>query len=431
VSERIGIQGECDERFAAVRETFERGFETGDELGASVCVTVEGETVVDLWGGFADSARTRPWGRDTLANVYSTTKGMTAICALRLVDEGLLDLDAPVARYWPEFAAAGKGDLPVRHLLTHRAGLAAVRKPLALDALYDWDTMTKALAEEEPWWEPGTRHGYHALTYGYLVGELVRRITGRSLGTYFREEVAEPLGLDIHIGLPEEHDARVAELVQGPIHAGEGPNLFELIAAQPESLIGKAFANPLLHPLAPNTRAWRAAEIPAANAHATAASLARVYAALSLSGELDGVRVLSKGTIEEARTEHSYGMDAVLPLVTRFGLGFGMPTEEEPLGPNPRVFGHAGMGGSYGQADPESRMSFGYTMNLMHMGLWLVDPRPRRLLAAVYESLTPLAASPEGAQRAQASEARGRGRPRPNREGPGSPRAAPAARLAR
>jgi CubicO group peptidase (beta-lactamase class C family) len=387
LSEQIEIHGTCDEGFARVRDTFARGFQDGDELGAAVCINVEGETVVDLWAGWADAARTRPWEHDTLVNVYSTTKGMTAICALRLVDEGLLDLDAPVTRYWPEFAKAGKERIPVRDLLTHRAGLAAVRKPLAPSSIYEWDSMTGALAEQDPWWEPGTRHGYHALTYGWLVGELVRRISGKSVGTYFRDEVAKPLGLEFYIGLPEALDARVAELVQGPIHPGDGPDLFQLILSEPESLVSKAFVNPPLDLTAPNTRPWRAAEIPAANGHGTAAALARVYGCLALGGELDGVRVLSGDVIEQARTEHSSGKDEVLPVPTRFGLGFGMPTEEEPTGPNPRVFGHAGMGGSYGQSDPEHRMGFGYTMNLMHMGFWVVDPRPRALLAGVYESL--------------------------------------------
>lgn len=387
MGDAVEIQGTCDPRFAGVRDTFAAAFERGDELGASVCLTVEGETVVDLWGGWADAERTRRWERDTLVNVYSTTKGMTALCALRLVDDGRLDLDAPVARYWPEFAEKGKERIPVRDLLTHRAGLPAVREPLPPGALYDWDLMAAALARTEPWWEPGTRHGYHAVTYGYLVGEVVRRVAGRSVGTYFREEVAEPLGVDFHIGLPEALEGRVAELVQGPVHLEAGPNLWEQILQDPESVIFKAFMNPPLDPMSPNTREWRAAEIPAANGHGTAAALARVYSALALDGELDGVRVLSRDAIEQARTEHSLGQDEVLPLVSRFGLGFGMPPDQEPVGPNPRVFGHAGAGGSYGQADPESRMGFGYTMNLMHTGLWLVDPRPRKLLEGAYAAL--------------------------------------------
>ena len=384
---RWSLEDIVRDRFSGVQRAFEESFARGEELGASVCVTVEGETVVDLWGGFADEDRTLLWERDSLVNVFSTTKGMTALCALRLVEQGILDLDAPVARYWPEFAAAGKEDLPVRFLLSHRAGLAAVGPALPAGSLYDWSRMTAALANQAPWWVPGQEHGYHAVTFGFLVGELVRRLTGRSLGTYFREELAQPLGLDFHIGLPEELDRRVSPLVQGPVHDSDGPDLFQAILAQPEGLLAKAFVNPPLDIMDANTRAWRAAEIPAANGHATAAALARIYTALALGGDLEGVHVLSPEVIELARTEQSLGPDRILPVVSRFGLGFQMPPPTEPLGPNSEVFGHSGMGGSYGQADPENRMGFGYTMNLLHSGLWLVDPRPRALLRRVYEAL--------------------------------------------
>ena len=387
MADPIEMRGHCDPRFRGVQDELEQAFARGDELGASVCVTLEGETVVDLFAGYADEARTRPWERDSLVNVFSTTKGMTTLCALRLVEEGQLDVDAPVAKYWPEFAAGGKAELPVRYLLSHRAGLVAVQKPLPAGALYDWEVMTQALAEQEPWWTPGEQHGYHAVSFGFLVGEVVRRITGQSLGTYFRKTFAEPLGLDFHIGLAEEHEPRVSPLVDGPVHTGDEPDLFQRIVADPESMLAKAFINPPLLPTDANTRAWRAAEIPAANGHGTASALARVYAALSLGGDLEGVHVLSPEVIEMGRTEQSLGKDLILPMVSRFGLGFAMPPAEEPTGPNPRVFGHAGAGGSYGQADPENRMSFGYTMNLTHAGIWLVDPRPRALLARVYEAL--------------------------------------------
>ncbi len=386
MADRPEIQGRCDARFARVKEEFAAAFARGDELGAAVSITLEGQPVVDLWAGFADAEKTRPWEHDTLVNVYSTTKGITAICALRLVDQGKLDLDAPVAEYWPEFAAAGKQRIPVRWLLSHQAGLPAVREPLPPDAYYRWDLMARSLAAERPWWEPGTQHGYHAITYGYLVGEVIRRITGKSVGTYLREELAAPLGLDLHIGIGPEHDARIAELVQRPPEPGM-PNMLELLQQDPEGAAAKAFTNPILAPGAPGTREWRAAEIPAANGHATARALAKLYGALACGGTLDGVRVLTPRTIDAARTEQALGRDALLPLVTRFGLGFGLPTEEEPVGPNPRAFGHAGAGGSYGMADPEARMGFGYTMNLMHMGLWLVDPRPRALLARAYRAL--------------------------------------------
>ena len=387
MSDSVDIQGICDARFEGVREIFARSFASGADLGASVCVLWEGEPVVDLWGGHADEARSRLWARDSLVNVFSTTKGMTALCALRLVEEGRLDLDAPVARYWPEFAAAGKASIPVRYLLNHQAGLPAIRPELASDALYDWSVMVEALAAQDPWWEPGSKHGYHAITFGFLVGELVRRITGRSIGTYFREELAAPLGLDFHIGLPEIHEDRVVGLVEGPVHESEGPNLMEAIFAEPDGMLAKAFLNPPIDPMVVNERAWRAAEIPAANGHGTAESLARIYSVLATGGSLDGVHVLHPETIERARTEESYGADAILPLVSRFGVGFSLPPAEEPTGPNLQAFGHAGMGGSYGQADPEYRMGFGYTMNLMHTGAWLVDPRPRALLQGVYEAI--------------------------------------------
>ncbi|MBM4335027.1 MAG: beta-lactamase family protein [Deltaproteobacteria bacterium] len=383
---KLEIQGRCDPRFKRVRELFEAGFESGAELGAGLNVVVDGRELIDLWGGFADRERTRPWRRDTLANVYSTTKGITAIAAHQLVERGELELDAPVARYWPEFAQKGKASIPVRMLLNHRAGLAAVTRPLAPADLFDWATMTRALEEQEPWWKPGADHGYHALTYGWLVGELIRRVSGMSVGRYVREHVAAPLGAEFWIGLPEELDARTAELHQGPIST-DGPNLMQRMAAEPNGVLAKAFGNPPLLLMSPNTRAWRAAELPAANGHTTAPALARIYAALASGGELDGVRILRRDTIERAREEESYGPDRVLALVSRFGLGFMLPPENEPLGPNPRTFGHGGAGGSLGLADPETKVGFGYVMNLMHTGAWLADPRPRALLDALYEGL--------------------------------------------
>jgi CubicO group peptidase (beta-lactamase class C family) len=389
----VEIHGECHPRFGRVRDAFAREFAQGNELGASLCLTLEGETVVDLHAGFVDRARTRPWRRDVLANVYSTTKGLTALAAHRLADEGVLDLDAPVARYWPEFAQAGKARIPVRWLLSHQAGLPAVRRPLPPEALYDWQTMTAALAAQEPWWEPGTRHGYHAVTFGWLVGEVVRRIRGRSLGDVVRDEIARPLGVDFEIGFGPELDARVAPLLPGPAHAPEGGgapgfDLASAITSDPEGLLAKAFANPpALDPAQLLTRAWRAAELPAVNGHSNAHSLARIYGALANGGAIGGVRLLSREAVERARIEQVDGPDAVLPLRTRLALGFFLPTDEEPVGPNRRAFGHGGAGGSYSFADPEHRLSCGYVMNLMHTGLWLVDPRPRRLLSAAYACL--------------------------------------------
>jgi len=379
----IPIEGHCDYRFHAVRETFEAAFESGAEVGAAVCIVKDGETVVDLWGGFRDPAKTRPWQRDTLANVFSTTKGMTALCAHKLVDEGRLELDAPVARYWPEFAQQGKGDVSVRQLISHQAGLPAVRQPLEQAALFDWDRMTEALAAEEPWWEPGTRHGYHAMTFGWLVGEVVRRVTGTSLGSYFAKEFAEPLGADFRIGFGPELDDRVAPLVQGPIVMPEdGTSMLQELLTHPQGMTAKAFNNPpLFGNDVHNTREWRAAEIPAANGHASAAGIATIYGKLA-SGEL-----LSAPVLEEARSCQAEGEDAVLPLVTKIACGFMLAPDNEPCGPNPRAFNHAGAGGSLGYCDPEARLGLGYVMNNMHMGAWLVDPRARALVDAAYQNL--------------------------------------------
>jgi len=375
----VPIKGECDPRFARVREIFEQNIAEGADLGAAVAFTLDGEPVVDLWGGHLDFNRTREWERDTLVNVYSTTKGMTAICAHQLVEAGKLDLDAPVAEYWPEFAAAGKQTLPVRYLLSHQAGLPAVEKPLSDDALYDWPVMTAALAEQAPWWEPGTQHGYHAVTYGHLVGELVRRISGQSLGVYFKDHVADPLGADFHIGTPAELDARTSDL-HGKLATKVSDDVAKTLPKQlldfmnsftdPTTMTGAAFNNPRQHPGQVNTRAWRAAEIPAANGHGTARALARVYGALARGGEVDGVRILMPASIERAIAEQSNGPDAVLGgLPMRFGLGFMLRSPIMPLSPSERAFGHPGAGGSIGMADPDAKVGFGYTLNKMQQGL--------------------------------------------------------------
>jgi CubicO group peptidase (beta-lactamase class C family) len=384
----VKIEGACDPKFERVKQAFAANFESGAETGAACAIALDGNPVVDLWGGFADRAQTRPWTRDTLVNVYSTTKGLTAICAHRLVDQGKLDLNAPVAKYWPEFAQGGKEKLPVRFLLSHRAGLPAVRKPLDPNALFEWNTMCSALAEQEPWWEPGTRHGYHALTFGFLVGEVIRRITGKTPGTYFRDELAGPLGLDAHIGLGAEHDARTGDLIPSPPPAPGEPNLFVEAAKNPESVTAKAFMNPpvLTKPGLVNSREWRAAEIPAANGHTTARALARLYGALARGGEVEGYRVLTPGSIARCYEEQSRGADEVLFISTRFSLGFMMSQPGASLGPNSRSFGHPGAGGSLGYADPDTKIGFGYTMNRMQSGI-LIDSRATRLIDALYESL--------------------------------------------
>lgn len=383
----VTIEGSCEARFARVREAFADNFASRRETGASVSIVLDGRTVVDLWGGWADKARTRRWTRDTIVNVYSTTKGLTAICAHRLAAERRLGLDEPVANYWPEFAARGKHRITVRALLNHRAGLPAIRTPLVPEDLYDWRKITDALAAEEPWWEPGTKHGYHAITFGYLVGEVIRRITGQSVGGYFREEIAAPLEIDAHIGLDARHDARVAEMIGAPPPAPDEFNLLAEAASHPESVTAKTFMNPLVLSMARvNSRAWRGAEIPAANGHANGRALARLYGALARGGEVDGARVMESGEIPACYTEESYGRDEVLLITTRFSSGFMISQPGEEMGPSTHAFGHPGAGGSLGFADPEAKIGFGYAMNRMGGGI-LLDPRAKALIAALYASL--------------------------------------------
>ena len=379
MSETAPIHGHCDPRFEAVRQVFSENLKSGNDLGAGVAFTLHGEPVVDLWGGFLDLEHTQPWERDSLVNLYSTTKGMTAICAHQLMERGQLDVDAPVANYWPEFAAAGKASIPVRQLLCHQAGLPAIRKPLETSVLYDWEALTAALAEQEPWWEPGTRHGYHALTFGHLVGEVIRRVSGQSVGNYFRENVAEPLDADFQIGLPDKDHARTSTL-HGRLIGGDpkasGSEIPEPLKAfmrdmaDPTTMTGGAFNNPRIPPDAVNSAEWRRAEIPAANGHGTAQSLARIYGALACGGEVDGVRILDGETIERAIEVQAEGPDAVLGgMPMRFGLGFMLRSPIIPLSPSPRAFGHPGAGGSIGMADPDAGVGFGYTPNKMQMGL--------------------------------------------------------------
>ena len=379
----LTIDGHCDPRFTAVREEFFRNFTERGDVGASVCVYLDGVRVVDCWGGHADAARTRPWTADTIVSVASTTKGMVALCAHMLAERGKLDLDAPVAGYWPEFAQAGKQDIPVRWRLSHRAGLPAIRRTLPAEALLDWSAMTAALAECEPWWAPGTRHGYHAITFGHLVGEVIRRVDGRSVGAFLRDEVTGPLHADFWIGVPEEADARAATVLPPPPPVE--PTIWDTILADPDSVSGRTFLNPPRTADLVNTRAWRAAEIPAANGHTSARGVARVYAALARGGELDSVRLLTPAAIDRAIVPQSSGRDAVLTLPTRFASGFmlGMPGGIFECGPGRRTFGHPGRGGSIGFADPDARLGFGDVTNQYVTG---TARRPDRRVASLVDA---------------------------------------------
>jgi CubicO group peptidase (beta-lactamase class C family) len=388
------IHGQVEPGFERVRDAFDANFTRGEEVGAAFSLYVKGRKVVDVWGGIADETTGRPWEENTLALVFSTTKGVTAIAAGLLAQRGELDLDAPVANYWPEFKAAGKENVPVRWLLSHRVGLPAVNAELTADQVLAWDPIVEALAAETPFWEPGTKHGYHALTYGWLVGEVIKRVSGRNIGRFVADELATPLGLDVYIGLPESEEERVSRLVTLP-GLGESQITEEILNAMPEDMqkLVRAFTDPdsltqralniTRPPLDFNSRAVHAAEMPAANGIASARSLAKLYAACV--GEVDGVRILNEDTLRDMTAEQSNGQDEVLLVPTRFGSGFFLSSEFAPLfGPN--SFGHAGAGGSLAMADPDAQIGFGYVMNKMQQNL-SGDPRTLTLVEAVKASL--------------------------------------------
>lgn len=358
-----------------VRDEFEANLESGADVGASFCATVEGETVVDLCGGFADEARTRPWREDTIVNVYSTTKTMTALTALLVADRGELDFDAPVARYWPEFAANGKEDVKVSHLMSHSAGLSGWRERLRAEDLYDWERATSLLAAQAPFWEPGTASGYHAITQGYLVGEVVRRITGRSVGTVFREELAEPLEADFHIGLPASEDHRVADLIPPP----DGPPVSGDQTKLQLNLVG----NPDLDEAITRTRAWRGAEIPAIGGTGNARSLAQVLTVLANGGVANGKQIMSEDGCRRALDVQVEGPDLILGFPIRWGLGFAV---DEGLMPNPDTVYWGGYGGSLVMVDLTARVSVAYAMNKMS-GTTTGDSRAFGLISKVYDVL--------------------------------------------
>ena len=382
------VNGYCAENFIEARHIFEKSISSGFELGGSIAVEVKGKKVIDLWGGHLDHSQSKLWEENTLVNVFSTTKGIAAICLLQLIEKGLLDIEKPVSEYWPEFSANGKDHIPVKYLFCHKAGLCGVREPLQSGAFSDWELITSELARQEPLWEPGTAHGYHAITYGHLVGELLRKIDGRTIGQYFKEEIAEPLELDFWIGLPDSEFNRVSDIY--PSKPGPLQYLFPLLTKLPRFMlpgrakflldfgdtskpVGAAFNNPPISSsegMEANTKQWRNAEIPAANGHGTARSIAKLYGILANGGSRDGIHVLSPETIEKGRQTQSDVKDLVLGgMRTRFGLGFMLGTENVSMGPNPNAFGHGGAGGSLGFSDPDNNISLGFVMNQMHPGI--------------------------------------------------------------
>lgn len=386
------VHGRCEPPFERLREAIADILAVGSEVGVALAVCVDKQPVVDVWAGHKDAARTRPWEADTIVNLYSIGKAVTAVCVLRLADAGRLDLDAPITRYWPEFAQAGKAHIPLRFLLTHQAGLPAIGPLLPAGATLEWDLMTETLAAQAPWWEPGERHGYHVNTQGFLLGEIVRRITGKTLGTYLRDEIAGPAGIDFFIGFGPELDGRCAEIVPS-LPSPETDELRRQLAIDSADLSGLALMRKHAYRNPPeisgfgvvNTRRWRAAEVPSTNGHGHARAVARLYSALAGDGAVDGVHILSPEIVARAIAEQVCGDDVVLQRPTRFGLGFQLTMAERRLGPSPRAFGHFGAGGSLGFADPDARLGFGYAMNQGRAG-WQHE-HVRHLIDLVYACL--------------------------------------------
>ena len=375
-----GIQGRLPDDFSVLGDLLESSLAAGTDLGASVSVTVDGETVVDIWGGWADTARTTPWERDTITNVWSTTKNMMFLSALVLADRGELDFYAPVARYWPEFAQNGKEGVEVRHLMSHSSGVSGLEPPCSMDDLCDWEGVTAKLASQAPWWEPGTQSGYHALTQGHLIGEVMRRIDGRKLGRFFAEEIAGPLDADFHIGLDPSEFGRVSNVVP------PGVPPMDLDDVDPSTPMYKTFTGPEPVADASWTDAWRMADIGAANGHGNARSVARVQAVVANGGAVDGVRLLSPATIDTIFDEQANGIDLVLGRPVRLGMGYGLYSDETlPFLPESDYCHWGGWGGSLSIVDVRRHISFAFVMNVMS-GDSANDFRAANLASAVFGS---------------------------------------------
>ena len=379
------IQGYFDLRFEAVKDAFAELFNDPQERGAALCVQIDGETVLDLWAGVADKDGEQAWHSDTLANLFSCTKTFTAVAALQLVGEGKLALDRPVAQDWPEFAQAGKGAITLRQLLSHQAGLPALRQMLPPEALYDWQAMTAALAAEQPWWEPGSGHGYAPITYGWLLGELIRRVEGCGPGEAIVRRTAIPLGLDFHIGLHDDEFPRVAAIgrKKGDLGDAAAQRLLRCMMSEPASMTTRAFTNPPSIMTSTNKPEWRRMQQPAANGHGTARALAGFY-----TGLLQG-RLLDAALLAELTREHACGEDRTLLTQTRFGLGCMLDQPQvanATYGLGPQAFGHPGAGGSIGFADPQRGVAFAFVTNSLGPYV-LMDPRAQRLARLLGECL--------------------------------------------
>jgi CubicO group peptidase (beta-lactamase class C family) len=375
------VQGSCDERFHAVREELDRQLDTQEELGGAIAVDLDGETVIDLWGGSRDSTGATPWTADTLVNVWSTTKTATALAVLTLAERGQLDLDAPASRYWPEFAAAGKEGVLVRHLMSHTSGVSGWDPPFAVEDMYDWELSTSRLAAQSPWWEPGSASGYHALDFGHLLGEVVRRVDGRMLKDFVAEELAGPLGADFTIGAPESEWSRIAPVIAPP------PLPIDFAALDPASPMIRTFTGPPAEAATANTEGWRRADIGAANGHATARGVRDLLRVVSLGGTAGGVRLLSEATIARIFDVQADGVDLVLGVPMRFGIGFGItPSGGVPWLGDGRICFWGGWGGSMIVCDLDRRLTIAYVMNRMGAGI-VGSTRAEAYLRAIYASL--------------------------------------------
>ena len=376
------IQGVCADRFRAVRTALERNLDSGEELGASLVLDIDGDIVIDMWGGFTDQARTIPWTEHTITNVWSSTKTVTSLAALILAERGELDVDAPVARYWPEFGARGKQDVLVRQLMSHSSGVSGLEQPASVEDLYDWTMSTCRMAGQAPWWEPGTASGYHALNYGHLVGEVVRRISGQTLKQFVADEIAGPLGADFQIGAAESDWGRIADVVPPP------PLPFDLDAIDKDSPTFKTFTGPPVLADYANTPGWRRADIGAANGHGNARSVARVMSVVARGGQVDGVRLLSGETIDLIFREQLNGIDLVLGVPLRWGIGYGLPRLDIlPWIPDEKICYWGGWGGSMIVMDVGRRMTISYIMNKMGPGI-IGSSRSAEYGQAIYDAVS-------------------------------------------
>ncbi|MCK5893438.1 MAG: beta-lactamase family protein [Endozoicomonadaceae bacterium] len=383
-----GIQGYHELKFEPVREAFGRLFTEGNELGAALAVTIAGESVLDLWGGFMDKERTEPWHHDTLVNVFSCSKGIATLCMLRLVQDGRLSLDASVVEYWPEFGQNGKENITLRHILTHRSGLSAFHPTIPDDDLFDWTAMVNHIEQESSWWQPGSCHGYAPITFGWLLGELFRRVTGMTMGAWLQREIMGPLDASFYFGIPDEDHGLIARMTKGGPVRGDraAQRLYEEMTDNPMGVTARAFSNPVTLQSSTNRSEWRRMELPSVNGHGTASALAKVYGILSVGGG----QLLDASLLQEATQEQVCGPDAVLKCSTRFGLGFmlGQPGHHlAGFGSSRHTFGHAGAGGSLTFADPKRQIGFAFVTNSMGPYV-LVDPRAEQLVGELYRSIS-------------------------------------------